>query len=128
MHRCICIGIHMSTPDYYTVDASGCQTQWSSARVHIPFQRRQTMYARVTTVPIQRDKISEATSIYQNDILPIISGTQGCQGAYLLVDPTSGNGMSITMWDNPANAQAYESSGTYQQLVAKLAQYFAGPP
>jgi quinol monooxygenase YgiN len=86
------------------------------------------MHARVTTVPIQRDKISDATSIYQNDILPIISGTPGCQGVYLLVDPNTGNAQSITLWDNPANAQSYESSGTYQQLVAKLAQYFAGPP
>lgn len=86
------------------------------------------MYARVTTVAVQPDKVGDVETLYRSSILPAITAAQGCQGVYLLLDRATGKGMSITLWDDPANAQTYESSGSYQQQVAKVAQYFAGPP
>jgi heme-degrading monooxygenase HmoA len=86
------------------------------------------MYARVTTVAVRPDKVNDVVTIFQGSIVPDVTAAQGCKGISLLVDPTTGNGLSITYWDTAANAQAYESSGGYQQQVAKVAQYFAGPP
>lgn len=86
------------------------------------------MHARTTTVMIDPTKIAEATRIYQDGIIPAIRGLQGFQGAYLLVDATSGQGVSFTLWATEADGKAYESSGAYREQVAKLAALFTSPP
>lgn len=86
------------------------------------------MFARVTTVDVQPSSADQVSSIYQSSIVPDIKAAQGNLGAYLLVDRATGHGLSITFWDDPANAQAYESSGTYRAQVAKVAQFFTSAP
>lgn len=86
------------------------------------------MLARVTTVKLQPDKVAESVALYQQEIVPIVKGQPGFQGMYLLTDAATGNGMSISFWNSEAEAQAYESSGIYRQMVAKLAANFSAPP
>jgi quinol monooxygenase YgiN len=86
------------------------------------------MHARVTTVSVQPDKVAETTRIYNESILPAIKAAGGNQGVYLLIDPATGKGISITMWNSQAEGDAYDSSGTYRELVAKVAPFFAAPP
>lgn len=86
------------------------------------------MHARVTTLSIDPSKTGEATQIYQNSILPALQAQQGFKGAYLLVNPTTGKGVSLTLWANEADGQAYESSGSYREQVAKAAALFTAPP
>jgi quinol monooxygenase YgiN len=45
-----------------------------------------------------------------------------------LIDPASGKGLSITLWESDAAGQAYDTSGAYRELVAKVAPFFSGPP
>jgi heme-degrading monooxygenase HmoA len=85
------------------------------------------MHARVTTVRLQPDMVDASISIYQQEILPVIKSQPGHQGVYLFTDRATGNGVSVTLWASEADAQAYETSGTYRQLVAKLAANFAAP-
>ena len=86
------------------------------------------MHARVTTVQLRPDTVDASIGIYQQELLPIIKAQPGYQGVYLFTDRATGNGVSITLWTSEADAQAYETSGTYRQLVAKLAANFATPP
>ena len=86
------------------------------------------MHARLTTVSMQPDKVAEMTQIYQNSVMPVISSQPGLKAVYLLVDPSTGNGQSLTIWDSEADGLAYERSGTYQAQVDKVRAYFAGPP
>lgn len=86
------------------------------------------MHARVTSVAIHKDKIREATRIYQQSVGPAIAGQKGFRNAYLVTDPATGEGMSITIWDSEADGKAYESSGLYQAQVDKLRQFFASTP
>ncbi len=86
------------------------------------------MFARVTTVDVQPSNADQVSSIYQSNIVPTIKAQQGNQGVYLLVDRATGHGISITLWDSLANAQAYESSGSYREQVAKVAQFFTSAP
>lgn len=86
------------------------------------------MYARVTTVSIQLDKVAETVRIYNESILPAIKAAGGNQGVYLLIDQASGKGLSVTLWNSQADGAAYDSSGTYRELVGKVAQFFAAPP
>jgi heme-degrading monooxygenase HmoA len=86
------------------------------------------MHARVTTVQLRPDTLDASIDLYQQEILPVIKAQPGYQGVYLFTDRASGNGVSITLWTSEADAQAYETSGIYRQLVAKLASNFAAPP
>jgi heme-degrading monooxygenase HmoA len=85
------------------------------------------MHARVTTVQLRPDTLDASIGLYQQEIVPIITAQPGYQGVYLFTDRATGNGVSITLWTSEADAQVYESSGTYRQLVAKLAPNFAAP-
>jgi heme-degrading monooxygenase HmoA len=86
------------------------------------------MHARVTTVQLQPDKMDDAIAIYQNEVLTVIKAQPGNRGVYLFTDRSTGNGVSITLWTSEAEATAYESGGTYHQLVNKLRDLFAAPP
>jgi heme-degrading monooxygenase HmoA len=87
-----------------------------------------SLHARSTTVTIQSDKIEEAVRIYEESIKPAIMAQQGAKHCYLLIDRSSGKGVSITMWENEADGKAYEASGSYREQVAKLAAFFASAP
>lgn len=86
------------------------------------------MYARVTTVSVQPDKVAETTRIYNESILPSVKAANGNRGVFLLIDSTSGKGMSITLWNSEADGQTYDSSGSYREQVAKVSQFFSAPP
>jgi len=86
------------------------------------------MHARVTTVSMPSDKFAEATTIYQQNIVPTLQGINGFKGCYLLTDAASGKGLSITLWESEADGVAYESTGAYREQVAKLAALFNGAP
>jgi hypothetical protein len=85
-------------------------------------------YARMTTVAVALDKIPEVTRIYEQTILPALKPVTGFQAAYLFVDPTTGEGFSLTFWTIDKDAFAYEQSGLYTQLVEKLRPFFTKPP
>ena len=85
------------------------------------------MFARVTTVSIQPDKVAEVTRIYNESILPAVKAASGNHAVFLLVDAASGKGLSITIWDTKEAGAAYDASGTYREQVAKVAPYFTGP-
>lgn len=86
------------------------------------------MYARVTTVSVQADKVAETTRIYNESILPAIKAAAGNRGVYLLIDNASGKGVSITFWNTQADGETYDSSGAYREQVGKVAPFFSAPP
>ncbi len=86
------------------------------------------MIARVTSVSVQPDKVAEVVRIYNESILPAVKAARGNRAVYLLIDANSGKGMSVTAWDSQADGEAYDSSGSYREQVAKVAVFFAAPP
>lgn len=85
------------------------------------------MYARVTTVHVQPDKVAETTRIYNESILPAVKAA-GNRGVFLLMDAASGVGVSITIWNAQADGEAYDASGSYREQVAKVAPFFSAAP
>jgi heme-degrading monooxygenase HmoA len=86
------------------------------------------MHARMTSVSIQPDKVAETVRIYNESILPAVKAASGNRGVYLLIDTAAGKGVSITFWNSQADGDAYDSSGTYRQLVGMIAANFSAPP
>ena len=86
------------------------------------------MNARVTIVQVLPDKMDETIGIYLDSVLPFAKQQKGCQGVYMLTDRNTGKGISITLWDTEADMTAGESSGDYQQQLAKFKDTFGAPP
>ena len=86
------------------------------------------MNARVTTVQVQPGKWEEAIGIYRDHVIPAAQSQQGFRGAQLLTNRTTGQGLSVTMWDSEADMVAGEASGYFQEQLARFKDIFTAPP
>ena len=86
------------------------------------------MFARVTTVQVNIDKLDEATKIYEESVIPAAKSQKGFRGAYLLTDRKTGKGISMTLWESEEDAIANEQSGYYQEQLNKFKEVFIAPP
>ena len=86
------------------------------------------MYARVTIVQIQPGKTDEAIGIYRDSVVPAAKQQKGFKGLHLLTDRNTGKGISVVLWETEAEMKAGESSGWYQQQLAKFKDLFGAPP
>ncbi len=85
-------------------------------------------YVRMLTAKVPVDKFAEFTRIYEESVLPTLKPVSGFQGAYLFIDPTLGEGFSLTFWASEQDALAYEQTGLYTQLLEKFRPFFATQP
>lgn len=86
------------------------------------------MKARVVTVQAQPGKLNEMAKIYQDSVVPAGKKQKGFKGAVLLTDANGGKGISITLWETEADMTAGESSGYYQEQIAKMAPFLSATP
>jgi heme-degrading monooxygenase HmoA len=86
------------------------------------------MYAIAVTSQIQMGKIEEAASIFRDSVVPAYKQLHGFRSALLLVDPATGKGIGISLWDSEADSAAVQSSGVLQTQLAKFAAVLAAPP
>jgi heme-degrading monooxygenase HmoA len=86
------------------------------------------MFARVTIAAGLPGKADELLRIERDSIVPACKAQKGFKGLYLLNDPKTMKGMTITLWETEADMRAAEASGFYQQQVAKVKDTLAAPP
>lgn len=88
------------------------------------------VFVRMTYTKIEPSNMDEARDFYNSEeVSGVMRQQQGYRFNYLLesVD-TPGEAISMTAWDSREDAEAYEQSGVYQELVGKFRQYFVEPP
>ncbi|MFQ6115311.1 MAG: antibiotic biosynthesis monooxygenase family protein [bacterium] len=88
----------------------------------------ETMHARVVTCQAQPGKIEEGISIYRDSAAPAAKQQKGFKGILLLTNPGTGKAISITLWETEADMKAGESSGYFQEQIAKFGALLAAPP
>ena len=86
------------------------------------------MHVRAVTVQIRPGKTQEAIDLARDSVLPAAKAQKGFQGFYLMTDASSGKGLAISVWETEADMMVGESSGYYQEQIAKFGSLFAGPP
>jgi heme-degrading monooxygenase HmoA len=91
-------------------------------------RRQTTVYASVAVFRVRPGKTEEAVRIYLSSVLPAIRKQQGFQGVLALTNHEIDEGYAITLWDTEDDAEAYESSGTYREQIAKFGSTLAEPP
>ena len=87
------------------------------------------MHAGLTTFRVRPGGTQEAVMIYLGSIVPEMREQRGFRGGLVLSNPEVDEGYTITLcWETEGDAEAYESSGAYQEQVAKLGNLLAEPP
>jgi len=84
------------------------------------------MYARLTIMKVNTDRIDEGIEFYQESVVPAAKTQKGFRGISLLVDRKTGK--SLTLWDSEEDAIANEKSRYYQEQVLKGVQFYTKPP
>jgi heme-degrading monooxygenase HmoA len=86
------------------------------------------MHARVVTSQLQAGKKEEWISICRDSIVPALEQQPGFKGFVMLADTASDKCIAYSMWETEAELMASETSGFYQEQVAKLKVVLAAPP
>ena len=85
------------------------------------------MFARVTTVLGQADRLDEGIRTFREQTAPLVQGQPGFQGAYLLVDRQQGKALAISLWDSESAMQQSEQAIAPQRTQA-VQQMGGGAP
>lgn len=86
------------------------------------------MHTRVVSVQVKPDKMDEVVNIWRESVLPAAKQLQGFKGALLLTNRETGKGISLTLWETAADMKAVETSGVFQQMLAKFTPLFTDQP
>lgn len=87
------------------------------------------MFVRMTFISIKPEHIEESKRMFQQEIVPAVRQQKGNENIMLL-EPTdeSDQYISLTIWQSREDAQQYETSGKYKELVDKARHTFSKPP
>ena len=86
------------------------------------------MHARVVTFMVKSDNIEALASIHRDEVIPALQQQEGFKGSRLLVDPSTGKSMIVTLWESEAVMQTNEATGWFREQLAKFNAVFASPP
>jgi len=79
------------------------------------------LYLRLLSLKFQPEKIDEFKKIYIEEIVPNLRAVKGCQFAYLTMSTEKDDeAISLTVWDSKADADTYERSGKFKELLKKM--------
>jgi quinol monooxygenase YgiN len=87
------------------------------------------MFARLTFIDIAPESVQEARDMFKTEIIQTVKKQKGIM-EIILLEPTdmSEQHVSLTKWKTKADADAYEASGTYRNLVDKLKGFYKSKP
>ena len=86
------------------------------------------MHARVVTCQLQPGTKDEWVAIARDSIVPALRQQNGFKGFVILADTDNDKGILYSMWETEADLKASETSGFYQEQVAKFRTVLVVPP
>jgi len=85
------------------------------------------MFARNVSFHLKSNMVSDYTRTFENDILPLLRKQKGFKDELTLSNPGSQDAIAISLWENKANAEAYNTNG-YPEVLRTLAKLIDGTP
>ncbi len=82
------------------------------------------MFMRLVQLNVEKKEIDKFREIYQGDIIDRLQNTLGCRFAGLIESGAEESEfISLTLWDEQKQAESYEKSGVYEELLSKVKPY-----
>ena len=84
------------------------------------------MYVRIVSMKIQENKLDEFKKVYLEKVIPALKETLGCRHVFLSESVSEKDEfISVTIWDSKKDADNYETSGKFEELVEELKHTFS---
>jgi heme-degrading monooxygenase HmoA len=84
------------------------------------------MFMRLVQVKIKPELLGQMRKLYEERVIPMLQKQSHCLFAGMIVSSNQNEEcISLTLWESKAEAEAYERSGLYQQLVEESKPFFA---
>jgi heme-degrading monooxygenase HmoA len=85
------------------------------------------MFIRIVAARVEPSRYAELEQRYDEEVAPALLATKGCRAAFLVEGvSTRSRALSVTVWDSEQDALRYEASGSYDEQVSKLSEFFSG--
>ena len=85
------------------------------------------LWLRIVSLKILPGKVEDFRRSYAELTIPSLRTVKGCRHAYLLEsDERSHEVLSVTSWDSKQDAEAYEKSGLFDQLLETQKEMLSG--
>ena len=85
------------------------------------------MFARNVSIHLKSNMLSDYTRTFDKDILPLLRKQKGFKDEITLSNPGSLDVVAISLWENKANAEAYNTN-TYPEVLKTFARMIDGTP
>jgi hypothetical protein len=85
------------------------------------------MFARNVSFHLKSNMLSDYTRTLENEILPLLRKQKGFKDEITLSDPGSTDVITISLWENKANADAYNTNA-YPEVLKTVARMIEGTP
>ena len=85
------------------------------------------MFARTVRMQLKPNSVAEFTRTLENDIIPLLRKQSGFQDEIAFVVPGGTAAVSISVWDQQEDAEAY-ARGTYPHVLQAVANVLEGTP
>jgi hypothetical protein len=85
------------------------------------------MYARIVSISLKSNNVSEFTQTFEQDILPLLRKQNGFQDEITFLSPNGKDVLAISLWDRKESADVY-SRDTYPQVLKALEKVADGTP
>jgi hypothetical protein len=85
------------------------------------------MFARNVSIRLKPNCAAEFSKTLDNEVIPLLYNQNGFQGEITSVAPGGLEAVSISLWDEKKDADAYDH-GKYPEVRKVLMNVLAGPP
>ena len=85
------------------------------------------MFARNVSIHVKSNMLSDYTRTFENDILPLLRKQKGFRDEITLSNPGSLDVIAISLWENKADAEAYNTN-SYPEVLKTFARVIDGTP
>jgi len=85
------------------------------------------MFARTVSIHLKSNMLSDYARTFEKDILPLLRKQKGFTDEITLSNPGSLDVIAISLWQNRADAEAYNTN-TYPEVLKTLARMIDGTP
>jgi heme-degrading monooxygenase HmoA len=84
-------------------------------------------FVRIVSARVEAGRFGELKQRFDEEVKPALMATKGCRAVFLVENvKRRSRALSVTVWDSEEDAIRHELSGAFDEMVAKVSEFFSG--